>query len=167
MIAPEEHSTVLVPSNKGESTEQVHTRAGQAIEALVHALEERREDLERIVCFTHAATNIAIARALIGEREADVRSGTCSVGKYTTARREKGAGLLGKCTQKMNGDCSMLSKGEERHWDFSYVVSSAAATHTTRRELTGISQEEYEEDGILEDGTEAGPLASDRYKPQL
>lgn len=65
----------------------------------------------------------------------------------------------------------------QRHWEFSYVVSRDFLLRRAwdeRRSLRGAFertgaltyfcslQVEYEEDGVLEDGTDA-PLASDNY----
>lgn len=50
-----------------------------------------------------------MGRALVGDDELDIRSGTCSVGKYV----RQGDGVVGQWDQTMNGDCSMLEKGEE------------------------------------------------------
>ncbi|KAL8277438.1 hypothetical protein RQP46_010160 [Phenoliferia psychrophenolica] len=130
--------SMLYPTQKGETILEIHQRAKEALSLIIDKL-DREGEVETVVLFTHAATNIAMGRGLVGDFERSIQSGTCSVGKYV----RRGEGGLGEWDQVMNGDCSMLERGEERHWEFSYVV-------------------EYEEDGILEDGTDA-PLASDKY----
>mgnify|MGYP001584736483 FL=1 len=69
-----------------------------------------KEGVKHVVIFTHAATNIAMARALMGRRES-VRSGTCSVGKYV--RKGQGREGLGEWARLMDGECGFLEKGEE------------------------------------------------------
>ncbi|KAI5479846.1 hypothetical protein MNV49_002404 [Pseudohyphozyma bogoriensis] len=143
-IDPSAHDSLVYPTQKGESIVQIHDRAEDIIRRLVAKL-DKVEGLRTVVIYTHAATNIAMGRALVGDREREIRSATCSVGKYVRVQgKEAESDGLGEWEMVSNGDCSFLKNGEERHWDFSYV-------------------EEYEEDGVLEDGTDA-PLASDNYK---
>ncbi|KAM0749120.1 phosphoglycerate mutase-like protein [Meredithblackwellia eburnea MCA 4105] len=130
--------SLLYPSQKGETIAQIHERAANVIQLLLDKWD--KDGVETVILFTHAATNIALGRSLTGNNELDIRSATCSVGKY----ERRGDGKLGQWEQTMNGSTHFLERGEERHWEFSYVV-------------------EYEEDGVLEDGTD-GPLASDNYK---
>lgn len=137
------HSSILYPSRRGESGIEIHKRAEDVLRLLLEKW-DKQEGLETVILFTHAATNIAMGRALTGDREKDIRSATCSVGKYVRIEgKERDRDGLGLWEMVLNGETGFLERGEERHWDFSYV-------------------EEYEEDGIMEDGTDA-PLASDRY----
>jgi transcription factor C subunit 7 len=142
----------------------VHDRAEEILKLLLRKLDEEGK-VKSVVLYSHAATGIAMGRALIGDREKEVRSATCSVSKFKrVAGKEQEREGLGMWVRLLNGDTSFLSRGEEvsfllvrnlnhlvlilpyrqRHWDFSYV-------------------EAYEEDGVLEDGTEL-PTLSDNYK---
>lgn len=102
------HSSLLYPTQRGESIEQVHTRAADVLRLLIAKLDA--EGVKHAVIFTHAATNIAMARALMGNRES-VRSGTCSVGKYV--RKGEGREGLGEWERVLDGECGFLEKGEE------------------------------------------------------
>lgn len=114
-------TSLLYPSRKGESKEAVHARALEAITRIVRSLDERipssggeRGRGETVVIFTHAATNIALARALCDDPGMDVRSGCCSVGKYERVRgRESERAGLGAWQRTMNGNCDFLQNGEE------------------------------------------------------
>lgn len=91
--------------------------------------------------------NIALARALCGDRSLSVRSATCSLGEYHRQPNLDPAarGGLGEWDRVRDGDTSFLSRGEERHWEFSFV-------------------EAYEEEGVQADGSEVeGGLKSDAY----
>ncbi|GJN91904.1 hypothetical protein Rhopal_004929-T1 [Rhodotorula paludigena] len=151
---------LLTPPRTGESMRAVHARARTLWTAhLVSALEAR--GAKKIVLFSHAATCIALVRALAGdledlagagggeagegwdeEKRRKVRAATCSVSKFV--REGRGAGGEGSWKWEWDGRTDFLSRGEERHWDFTYV-------------------EEYVEDGLV-DGKEVSATKSDNYK---
>ncbi|KAK4046643.1 cTPxI [Microbotryomycetes sp. JL201] len=139
------HASLVYPSRKGESVDEIHDRAEAVLQQLVTKY-DKVDGVKHLVLFSHAATGIAMSRALAGDRNLDVRSATCSVSAFKRVPEEgKGSrGGLGSWRRILNGETSFLSRGEERHWDYSYV-------------------EAYEEDGILDDGT-ALPTLSDSYK---
>ncbi|SCZ91517.1 BZ3500_MvSof-1268-A1-R1_Chr1-2g01461 [Microbotryum saponariae] len=144
-IAPTAHSSLLYPSQRGETPHQLHERTTQVLTLLINHINSSPDPPKTIILFTHAATLIALGRTLIDDRECFVKAATCSVSRYELVKgKQKERDGLGRWEIKMNGDTSFLKGGEERHWDFSFV-------------------EAYEEDGILEDGTDA-PLLSDQYK---
>ncbi|GAA5923684.1 histidine phosphatase family protein [Sporobolomyces koalae] len=151
-------NSILTPPRTGESMYEIHQRARQFLNKFVPALEAR--GVERVIVFSHAATCIALSRALAGDLEGisgevegqawdeskrlECRAATCSVSKFTRRAGSPDSNI--KWNREWNGKTDFLQQGEERHWEFSFV-------------------EEYEEDGILEDGvTEAGATASDNYK---
>ena len=96
-----------------------------------------------ILLCAHAATNIAIGRALVGDHNYDIKTGTCSLSVYK--RRSvasvpggkevapllnedgsipvidwrDGKGVGGGWQVVANGECGFLSGGEERNWWFS------------------------------------------------
>ncbi|BGP12110.1 hypothetical protein JCM10213_004063 [Rhodosporidiobolus nylandii] len=153
---------LLIPPRTGESIRALHARCATLLPRLIHALEAK--GAKRVILFSHAATCIALSRALAGdlpkelldtpeaqpgkaealgnwkdEERLSVRAATCSVSKFT--RKPDGEGW----EREWDGRTDFLEKGEERRWDLTFV-------------------EEIAEDGILEDGTEITPLKSDNYK---
>ncbi|GAA6020322.1 hypothetical protein JCM10207_003226 [Rhodosporidiobolus poonsookiae] len=169
--APSDWPALLTPPRTGESIRALHARCRALAETLRPALESR--GCRVLVCFSHAATCIALARALAGDLDApglldgpgaqageeetlgewrdDERLGvgaaTCSVSKFTRVEEEgEEAGVgMGRWRREWDGRTDFLERGEERRWDFTFV-------------------EEIAEDGILADGTEASPLKSDNYR---
>ncbi|GAA5828068.1 hypothetical protein JCM11251_005716 [Rhodosporidiobolus azoricus] len=163
-------NALVHPPRTGESIRALHARSSSLLQQLIPALEAR--GVKKLICFSHAATVIALARAFAGdldvpgllegeaaeagkeerlgewkdEERLGVRAATCSVSKFVregqAEEREKG---LGKWKREWDGRTDFLERGEERRWDFTFV-------------------EEIAEDGILEDGTEVAPLKSDNYK---
>ncbi|GAA6021525.1 hypothetical protein JCM11491_006470 [Sporobolomyces phaffii] len=154
--APTAWTPLLTPPRTGESMYEIHRRAQEFLAVLVPELEKR--GVEKVIVFSHAATCIALSRALAGDLEnlsedvegrqwdetarLECRAATCSVSKF---ERKEDSPAQPEWTRVWNGKTDFLQGGEERHWEFSYV-------------------EEYQEDGLLEDGTEAGKVASDNYK---
>lgn len=106
----------LVPVDpKGETIEQLHERTIEAVKVLVNDL-KNEPDVETILICTHAATKIALGRALTGDSELDIRTGVCSMDKYVIKTGTEG--MPGEWTQEMNGEASYLEDGEEMHWSF-------------------------------------------------
>lgn len=118
-ISPSLHATILTPPQTGESIQQIHSRAKSVISKLIESVEseELNDEVKVLIIFTHAATNIALGRALVGDESTSlpIRSGCCSIGKYDRQ-------VEGGWEQTLNGDSTHLEKGEERHWEFEYVV---------------------------------------------
>lgn len=80
---------------------------------LIKKLDEEGK-VNTLVIYSHAATGIAMHRALFGDRETDVRSATCSVSKFRrVAGQEKERDGLGNWERLLNGDTSFLDRGEE------------------------------------------------------
>lgn len=132
---------VIRPNENGEGIEELHDRTAYALHKIIE-----RSDMEGVktICIcTHAATLIAIGRALTGRMpeniaEEDFRPFTCSVTTFVRRRSERvefprsewggpgtavpgiswreGSGVGGGWEVKVNGDCSFLSGGEERGW---------------------------------------------------
>lgn len=107
---------------------------------MIPELEKR--GVEKVIVFSHAATCIALSRALAGDLEtlkADVegkewnektrlecRAATCSVSKFVRKGTDGQAGdaELPKWDRVWNGNTNFLKDGEERHWEFSFVEVS-------------------------------------------
>ena len=105
----------LVPTTKGETMEDIHERVKKAIALVIEDAEAH--GCRTIVLCTHAATNIALGRALTGNPTFDVRTGTCSLGKYVRLPGNNAA-AASRWRCELNGDCSFLTNGEERNWYF-------------------------------------------------
>lgn len=131
---------VIKPSVNGESIEDLHDRTAYALHRIIE--QSDKEGVKAIVICTHAASLIAIGRALTGRMpddvaEEDFRPFTCGVSTFV--RREKGGekgvgeweapekgipkvqwrggkGVGGGWDLTVSGDCSFLSEGEERGW---------------------------------------------------
>lgn len=141
----EKYRPAIKPSVNGESIEELHDRTAYALHRLIE--QSDKEGVKAIVLCTHAATLIAIGRALTGRMpediaEEDFRPFTCGVSTFvrrqgnSPAREEvktwegpetdiprvnwkNGAGVGGGWDCVLSGDCSFLSGGEERGWRFS------------------------------------------------
>lgn len=147
----EEYEPVIRPSVNGETIEQLHDRTAYALHRVIEQAD--REGVKAIIICTHAATLIAVGRALTGRmpedvEEEDFRPFTC--GLSTFARKEKilddgvgtwegpetdipavrwreGKGVGGGWRLESSGECGFLSGGEERGWRFSGDESFVAA----------------------------------------
>lgn len=70
-------------------------------------MEDEHPQVKRILLVSHAATVIALGRAICKDREMDVRAGTCSLSKYV----RDGNGEKWRC--ELNGWTGHLAKGEQ------------------------------------------------------
>lgn len=143
----------IKPSVNGESVGDLHDRTAYALHKIIE--QSDREGVKAIVICTHAATLIAIGRALTGRMpediaEEDFRPFTCGVSTFVRKGRstadikawegpEKeiprldwrdGTGVGGGWELTVSGDCSFLSGGEERGWRFSGDESFLDAVST-------------------------------------
>ncbi|KAF8432075.1 histidine phosphatase superfamily [Terfezia claveryi] len=158
------YNPVIIPSTNGESVKEIHDRTAYALSRIIEAID--KEHLSNpnsptapkaILLCAHAATNIAIGRVLVGDVNADIKTGTCSLSVYQ--RRSvahvpggkatvpppnsdgtvpqvdwtEGRGVGGGWILRVNGDCSFLKNGEERNWwfsgeeDWDYAVKTVEA----------------------------------------
>lgn len=104
----------------------VHDRCGAFLGALVPEVERRfpaapaPEEKEgghrRILLCSHAATVIALARELVGDRSLPLRIACCSL---TQVKRKEGAGeVLGGWEAQVLGGGEHLKDGCQRDWGF-------------------------------------------------
>lgn len=144
-LAPEQDPTI-VPSTKGESIPQLHDRIAYCLDELIKRLDADPSGPRTLLICTHAASMIAIGRALTGnmpedECAEDFKCFTCAFSKFarkpttnettsSTAPKwdpsnpdivpdidwRNGRGVQGGWTLEVNGDCSFLENGEERGW---------------------------------------------------
>lgn len=112
-LVTDAHQSLLYPPQKGETVEDLHERAKRVLDLLIASIDAEPEETrpKAILLVSHAATLIALGRALIGDDSAHIGAATASVSRY---RR---TGSAWTCTH--NADCSFLTNGTERDWDFS------------------------------------------------
>ncbi|EIN13699.1 phosphoglycerate mutase-like protein [Punctularia strigosozonata HHB-11173 SS5] len=115
-IDPAGWSTIFYPSRKGETVGQVHDRAAQFLGILVPIIEAKMPGVERVLLFSHAATVIALVRALLNDRTMDLRVGCCSL---TELERLPGANaVLGGWKILKVADGTHMKEGASRDWGF-------------------------------------------------
>lgn len=136
-----DYQPVIKPNENGEGIDELHDRTAYALHKIIEKSD--KEGVKAICICTHAATLIAIGRALTGFMpeniaDEDFRPFTCGVTTFVRRSGEKteipastwagpgtgvpviswrdGNGVGGGWEVKGNGDCSFLSEGEERGW---------------------------------------------------
>ena len=153
-----EYSPTIIPSVNGESIADLHDRIAYALHAIIKRSDE--EGVKAIIICSHAASILAIGRALTGRmpddiEQQDFKPFTCGLSKFNRKSLDghkdvkqwkegddipripwkNGAGVGGGWNCELNGDCSFLSGGEERGWRFSgdesFIASKAATTKDT------------------------------------
>lgn len=139
------YEPVIRPSVNGESLPTIHDRIAYCLHHVIRKLDADPAGPKSLLICTHAASMICIGRALTGNMpsdfgEDDFKCFTCSMSKFvrrntsttepTTdeiwdpskpetipdVKWKDGRGVQGGWDCKVNGDCSFLSKGEERGW---------------------------------------------------
>lgn len=139
---------MCIPSTSGESLRGIHDRVAFALSRIIEMID--KEHLagsptapKAILLCSHAAPNIAIGRALVGDSAVDIKTGTCSLSLYKrrsvalvpggkatvlplnpdgsipAVEWRGGNGVGGGWDIMVNGDCGFLERGEERNWWFS------------------------------------------------
>lgn len=121
-LIDESYKPITPVSKDGETVEELHQRAIECVTNLINELKNEPE-IKTILLVTHAATKIALGRALLGDPNAEIRTGTCSVDKYVLSSDDK-SGAPGDWTQQLNGYADFLTKGEEMHWSFGMLLQS-------------------------------------------
>lgn len=137
-----EYKPTIRPSVNGESIGDLHDRAAYALHKVIELSD--KEGVEAIVICTHAASLIALGRALTGRmpediQEEDFRPFTCGLSKFVRKHCDEdertdviewagpetsiprvdwrdGKGVGGGWELELSGNCSFLSGGEERGW---------------------------------------------------
>jgi transcription factor C subunit 7 len=137
------YNPTIIPSQKGETLSEIHDRCAYAVAKIITDIDrewkETGQGPRAIMLVGHAASNIAIGRALTGSENADVHTGTCSLSVYKRRSPPQepsvlplpsgvdnipridwrgGKGVVSGWDQVVNGDCSFLKNGEERNWWF-------------------------------------------------
>ncbi|WVO16809.1 hypothetical protein L204_104495 [Cryptococcus depauperatus] len=80
-INPSYTSTVY-PSRKGETLKSLHERAEIFVDAFISRVEGEWPEVKCVVIFSHAASLIAIGRALTGNRDLEVLAGCATTSLY-------------------------------------------------------------------------------------
>ena len=134
----------IVPSTSGETLEELHDRCAYAMLRIISDLDGAESGPEAVLVCTHAASLIAIGRALTGVMPEDVgtedfKPYTCGLSKFVRRRVpggeegeaavvweqgmaiprvdwRGGKGVAGGWDCVLNGDCSHLKDGAERGW---------------------------------------------------
>ncbi|KAI0348007.1 phosphoglycerate mutase-like protein [Trametopsis cervina] len=115
-------SSIYYPSRKGEDVGQCHDRVEGTLKALIPEVEHRFEGKhKRILLVSHAATIIAVNRALLGDREAAMRIGCCSMSEFKRTSGPEGEIVGGWDAVKL-GDGSHMKEGSTRDWGFEDIV---------------------------------------------
>ena len=109
MIAQDHHSSVK-PAAHGETYEDLHNRAKLLIDNVQTHMAKYQPAGYSVMLFTHAATAIALARALSNDPDFALRTGTASITQFEAKAGEGGSDFIWKCVQ--NGAIGHLSGGE-------------------------------------------------------
>ncbi|KAK3678763.1 C6 zinc cluster transcription factor-like protein [Recurvomyces mirabilis] len=89
---------IIVPSTKGESIPQLHDRIAYCLHSLIATIDAMPDGPKALLICTHAASMIAIGRALTGrmpddECEEDFKCFTCSFSQFSRKEGGKMAGV--------------------------------------------------------------------------
>ncbi|KAI0757041.1 histidine phosphatase superfamily [Daedaleopsis nitida] len=117
----ESWQSIYYPARKGEDISDVHDRARGLMRALVPAVEHRFGGKHRrILLVSHAATVIALARELVGDRTLPFRVGCCTL---TDLQRTDGPPKAVGCWDaKKLADGVHLKEGSTRDWGFEDAI---------------------------------------------
>ncbi|WRT65107.1 uncharacterized protein IL334_002049 [Kwoniella shivajii] len=119
------YSPTYHPNRRGESLEELWDRIETFMSVFIKRIENEYPDVKTISIFGHAATVIALGRALLDDPHAKIKAGTCSTSKYVRQIDQTGdqrKSPLGEWKIDWNGNTSYLPDGEEKSWNFDQVV---------------------------------------------
>ncbi|KIR59163.1 transcription factor C subunit 7 [Cryptococcus bacillisporus CA1873] len=123
------YQPTLFPSRKGESLESLHERAELFIDAWARRVEGEWPDVECVVIFAHAASIIALGRALTGDRSLEVIAGCATTSLYARKPSPSSSSSStipnpgsSQYTLLYSGRYDYLPLGLERDWSFADVV---------------------------------------------
>ncbi|KAL7419232.1 hypothetical protein Q5752_006069 [Cryptotrichosporon argae] len=127
-LIDETYASTVFPSRRGESLRALQDRADLFAEAWTARLEAESERVRCVVVFAHAASVIAIGRALTGDKSLNVVAGCASTSLYRRRIPPPGAGSspppsgVGQWDIVWNGRADYLPNGVERDWSFRDAV---------------------------------------------
>lgn len=111
---PTTHDPLLYAPREGETITEIHERAVRFLNLLIDHVDTSLPDVKTVLLVSHAATVITLGRALSGDREKDVRAGTCSLSYYERVREDRQSNRgLGEWACRLNGSTQHLKQGEE------------------------------------------------------
>lgn len=120
------YTPILGSTAVDEDYAQLMSRAANFIERFVAQLDKESPQISTVFIVTHAATKIALGRAILNDPEAEIRTGVCSLDTYDRADD-------GSWRATALGETHYLKDGEEMHWDFrkfnSHMLRSNKANH--------------------------------------
>ncbi|KAI9460961.1 histidine phosphatase superfamily [Lactarius psammicola] len=112
-------SSLWYPSRKGEDVDGLHDRLGGFLPIFVPEVQRRFAGThKRILLVSHAATVIALARELVGERSLSFRAACCSLTVLDRKGDAAQLAVVGGWTARVLGDGSHLKDGAQRDWGF-------------------------------------------------
>jgi len=142
-------SSVWYPSRLGEGLAAVHDRVAGFLSVFVPEVQRRfGGQHKRILLVSHAATAIALARELVGNRDLSFQVACCSLTvldrKVATAAEGDLApsAVVGGWTATLLGDGSHLKDGLQRAWGMEAIVIVDGEVSSEH----GVSGTESEED---------------------
>ncbi|KAJ7487652.1 histidine phosphatase superfamily [Mycena galericulata] len=110
-------ASVYYPPRIGEDVAQMHARARTFLDVFVPAVERALPGThKRVLLVSHAATVIALTRALLDDPTLPLRAGCCSLTEVV--RREGGAPVIGGWEARRLVDGAHLADGTSRDWGF-------------------------------------------------
>jgi transcription factor C subunit 7 len=104
-------SSIPLPTGV-ETAAECHIRVKKGLDSLINTLDSEKEPPHTILLSGHAASAICAVRALLNDARHPVHCGTCSL-SHLVRQSDNTWKILA------NGNCSHLSKGEQRSWMFS------------------------------------------------
>ena len=114
--------TLLYPSRKGETIEQVHDRVDTFVLAFLPALERRLPGKhQRLLFITHAATAIALVRSFVGDRGIQMKAGCCTLNVLQRKANVDPALIIGGWKVQKISQGDYLTGGIAREWGFENV----------------------------------------------
>lgn len=109
-------SSIYYPSREGEDVDGCHNRCADFLAALVPELNRRFDGKhKRILLVSHAATIIALNRALLGDRDKPMRVGCCSLSEFKNDGCVKWLGVK-------IADGAHMKDGSTRDWGFEDII---------------------------------------------
>ncbi|KAJ7837569.1 phosphoglycerate mutase-like protein [Mycena olivaceomarginata] len=125
---------------------EVHARAAGFLDAFVPEVERTRPGGRahtRILLVSHAATVIALARALVGAPALPLRVGCCSLTE--AVRKRDVIPVLGGWEARRLADGAHLKEGASREWGFEDILIADGKVVTD----PGVAGTEHEKDDVV------------------
>ncbi|CAO1618525.1 unnamed protein product [Jaminaea pallidilutea] len=172
VASSEQWSPLVYPHRRGESIQDLHTRARRVLERIVQRCEQR--GVRRVLLVSHAATVIAMGRAMV-EAEAEqmtdwstgrgieVGAGTASLSLYVRGEAAEKRGLATEAAksptgwvQALNGSAEHLPDGVEREWTFKDIAGNVeepgmGVGHVDEEAFEEAEMQRLEQAGVVAD----------------